>query len=62
MYIVFLVDDCDGTSFVGFPYHNVGVVGYFSKGLLFLPRKVGLNAMWCVRNEIVVLVSGVIDK
>ena len=24
--------------------------------------KVGLNAMWCVRNEIVVLVHSVIDK
>ena len=29
---------------------------------MLLRRKVGLNAMWCVRNEIVVLVSSVIDK
>ena len=29
---------------------------------MLLLRKVGLNAMWCGRNEIVVLVSSVIDK
>ena len=62
MYLVFLVDECDGTSFVGFLYYNVSVVGLFSKASLLLHRMVGFNAMWCDRNEIVVLDSGVIDK
>ena len=62
MYVDLLVDDCDGTSFVGFHYYNVSVVGYFSKGSLLLPRNVGSSVMWCVRNEIVVLVTSVIDK
>ena len=62
MYIFFHVDDCDGPSFVGFLNYNVCVVEYFSKGSLSLPRTVGFNAMWCVRNEIIVMASSVIDK
>ena len=58
MYIVFLVDS---TSFSAFFIAMFALLDNSIRVLLLL-RKVVLNVIWCVRNEIAVMVSSITVK